>query len=476
MKRIFLTCGVVFSACNVAQGLEGFGLEGEKYTVSGTTFSTSKYGLNIGQDPFLADPSKNIFPTDSYSVLLATMSLDGVIFKSTHSLGFGIGGAVGGLMYDSTTFVNKPDGKHYSGASPYFDTGYGNGYAGAYGGFYFEKAQDYQKNAHNYTWHTAYLHYAFENDNNLYSLRVGRFNTGTDNNSDFLTSYMQGVSTYYKYKSENFTVKPYFIASFGRSFAYGQWLYDWYATTTVYKDGKPYFGGIYITGAEFNFGKFSINPFHYYSPSIVSAPGVKIQYNTGKGAEDRLISDTKLWILSTFYSKDFPSVRNGIAVEKSGNYIIHLMEQLDYNNYNAGVGLYKLVGNAHARFGWSNRTIPFDYYDQTIYNSASAINAMLYKDAITGYAFLGSTHKFSPATLYLQLLYRYTNSQVMSDNAFYINGDLYFNNNITFGLKLEYFAEKVNANYSLGSFVSGAVAKVSDRSAIFGYITYSFAH
>lgn len=431
-------------------------LESFDYKVSGRAESFSKVGFNNTS----INSAKGKYPTESFVTMVGALQINMNLLNSQdQNLSAGLGGMIGGIAYDSTrNLADETTGKK-NGSVAYNYIGYWGRY---YGDAPWSGDTGFSDNTRNYVLYDAYLDYDYRG---MFGIKAGRY----ESEAEFHSSYTQGFQTYVKFSD----FKLWWFSSYGRAFAYDQWLYDFYAPKVKDSKGKSVNYGIHAFQASYSHEGLLISPFVYFSPETVVAPSIKVQYDTRpdfKGVGFR--SKTTLYGLFPIIDDNLiGTYRYGNLVAKTAQTLI-IKQHFDLDNYNIGGGIYINFGNANAHFGTYGNPVGFDFWTGSAYDIGPALSDMMTKDARTGFLYGGGKHgKFSWG-----ILGRITFSERSDEQNIAVNVGYEFPYNISAGLKLEYFNDITKAGYKVGNYgqVPGQPEDISDRSHMMAFIRHSF--
>ncbi|PAF44981.1 outer membrane family protein [Helicobacter sp. 11S02629-2] len=445
----------------------------------------SKFGFN--DQP--VDVKKGQFPTESFTTVIGQLDLnidpsEKLGWEDT-SLTFDVGATLGGLAYDSTKFDNNADFKEISPKG-----GLNYNYFGYWGG-YDSSITPNGNNTRNFMIHNAYVDFKSK----YFDFIGGRF----ESNADYLSGYMQGIRTNVHYKfGESNEIKAWWVSSFGRAFAYSQWLYDYYAPTAIYQNFGPVgsrtynLTGIHIGGIDLSLANADgsksllIRPFTQFMVDIATAVGGKI---VGTDTWGDFKSTTQLMGYYVYIQDKQWNLANGFTpingiryyrgqqIDRN-SYNISLIQTFNYLNYNFGLGLYKNFGYANAYVGTiGNKGLKFDFWTSSVYEIGQSLSDAVSRNAFTGYAWVGGTHDVGIGDFTWTILARYTTSTRSEEQSIYL--DMYQSlKYFGVGMKLEYFRDRTNQGFDVSSYSKVAdnfPGRVDDRSHIFFYIDYKFS-
>ena len=427
-------------------GLLTSSLNAFDYKVSGSAESFTKWGFNNQR----LDTANNQAPTESFTTLFAQPNLNadlGAGFKA------GLGGAIGGLAFDSTR--NDP-----------LVSNIGSPVVTAYFGTAWDKER-----VQNYMVQNAFLEYSY--GENVY-LKAGRYESGKV--GEWFSGYTQGAEGYFQAGG----VKLWGFLSNRRAFAYDQWFNDFYRVLGTYAGGAT--RNIYAAGLDFSSSGLTLSAFSYYTPGVYTAPGASITFDSNPSKEAQgFKSLTKIRFLAPVADSSrigYAGARWG-EVEKH-SYTLHIEQKFEINMFFFGAGYYQNFGNASELIGRWGNPLSLDIWTGSAYDIGQALNDIIGRNAVTGYGFLGANY----GNFDWKILGRGTNSPRSAEQsvAFILNYQI--REDIAIGGKLEWFSDTTKAGYSPlgGSYVvqaenSSAVLtnnRKDDRSHAFFYIRHTF--
>ncbi|EJB65206.1 outer membrane beta-barrel protein HofF [Helicobacter pylori] len=493
----------VASARNIATLLFLFSSQSEAFDlgkiakIKAGAESFSKVGFN--NKPINTD--KGIYPTETFMTIMAYMQVDftELLPKSAtangHHLDGSLGGWGGAVIYDSTKdFINEVTGKPY-GAMAWNYVGYWGGLVGqkpwatcglATGNLtqgQYDKmtqaemtqlsnqealaastcAKTYADHTRNYVIYNAYLRYNYKD---IFQIRGGRY----ESPADYMSGYNQGLDM--TLNLGNF--KFWWFSSFGRGFAYNEWLYNFYSPKTyTLKNGQTINPGVHAFYIIWNYKGFSIQPFVYFSPFNEYDPNFTITYDsnptfTGLGFR----SQTDVTVLNPFYAKRFwDTYQFGMPAGKNAHSLM-IKQKFEWNEYNFGFGIYKSFGNANWMIGYHGNRLGFDFWTNTVYaNTLNSLSYMMDANAFTVFAFGGGVHR----KLLWGLLGRLTYGPRANEQVLSLNLGYKFTKNFSADIKFEYYNVLMHQGYKMGwngPKLDSQPATDQDRSHIFTEIVW----
>ncbi|PAF52882.1 hypothetical protein BKH44_00875 [Helicobacter sp. 13S00477-4] len=436
--------------------------------MTGKAESFTKYGFN--HTPINSTEGK--YPTESFTTMVGSLQIDMNLLPKTlteHKLNAGIGGLIGGLAYDSTrNLIDQATGQKF-GSVIYNYAGYWAHYDG--NASWSSTNTGMAANTRNYVIYNAYLDYDY---NGVFGIKGGRY----ESSADFSSGYTQGFELYAKFSD----LKLWWFSSYGRGFAYDEWVYDFYAPKTyTTSSGKIINLGIHAFKATYYHNGITAAPFIYFSPKTYTSPGIEIGYDTNPNFNGiGFRSQTTFIGLFSFFDKRVQDVyRYGNPTGKNGQTIM-LKQRFDIDNYNVGGGIYINFKNANAQVGTYGNPIGIDFWTASAYDIGSSISDMMGEDALSGFLYAGGVH----GRFLWGLLGRLTTSKRSDEQSLALNVGYDFEKNISIGLKLEYFNDITKAGYKVGCSgpsSTGACANlanqpknISDRSHLMAFFRTKF--
>lgn len=420
------------------------------YKVSGSAESFTKWGFNNQK----LDQSTNAAPTESFTTLFAQLNLNadlGAGFKA------GLGGAIGGLAFDST----RNDPTVGGIGSPVVTS-------------YFGVAWDKEK-IQNYMVQNAFLEYTFGDH---FYIKAGRYESGKV--GEWFSGYTQGAETYVKLG----VVKAWGFFSNRRAFAYDQWFNDYYRVLGTYAGGAT--RNIYAAGLDIGAGGFTLSGFSYFTQGIVTAPGVSLTFDSNPSKESQgFKSLTKVRFLAPVAALEQRGLGNRWGEIEKYSYTLHIDERLEVNNFFFGAGYYQNFDNANELIGRWGNPLWLDIWTASAYDIGQSLNDIIGRNAVTGYGYFGAKH----GNFNWQILGRGTNSPRSSEQSVALLLDYQIREDFAVGGKIEWFSDTTKAGYSplQGSYhalltndgtlsTSGLLDKKrkDDRSHLFFYLRHTF--
>lgn len=400
------------------------------------------------------------YPTESFASMVGSVGLFGDILESKR-LSYGLSVTAGGLVLDSS-MPKSP------GAVGSINTEY----IGSWRGYNSSKAESIRT----FVFNNAFLKYNIVN-NEKFSLafKGGRYKSI----AEYMSGYTQGFELESKIalNSNGSNLKLWWFSSYGRAFAYGEWLIDFYSPRGYFTDSGRFANyGIHAFKAEFNVNlneknKLLILPYVYFSPGTYTAPAFRLAYAF---IGNKLYSKTMINLLSPIHDDRVVGQYYYGNLAGKNTFNLYATQTFIIKNVDFGVGIYKNFGNANARIGTNGNYLMLDFWTASAYDLGRSISDMIGKDAITPFLFVGANHG-KKGQFNWKLIGRITESSRSSEQSVALNANYSFNN-VTIGAKLEYFNDITKANYKVGANgnTQGVPKNISDRSHAFLYINYKF--
>lgn len=437
--RKFLYSSVVLGLC--ATGANAF-----DYKVSGSAESFTKAGFNNQK----LNEETGATPTDSFTTIFGQLNINAELVPGLKA---GLGGAIGGLAFDSTR----------SGSDPV--TGSVNQDS------YFGMANDRGK-VQNYIVHNAFAEYSY-NDN--FYIKAGRYESGKV--GEWFSGYTQGAEGYLQFSG----VKVWGFLSNRRAFAYDQWFNDFYRVNGQYDSSKAT-RNIYAAGLDYTTGGLSLSAFSYIVPGKVVAPGASITFDTNPSFEAQgFHSVTKIRTLFPMAQGDFRegkanNINAGSTYRDWGKIenqtaTLYIEQKFELDNFNFGAGYYQNFGNANGLIGTWGNPLMLDFWTATSYDFGRALSDMVGANAITGFGFFGAKY----GGFDWKIIGRGTTSDRSDEQsvALYLNYQI--REDIAIGGKLEWLNDTTKKGYH--AYLGGVELKENrtyDRSHAFFYIRHTF--
>lgn len=443
--------------------------EGFRFYYTGWVESFSKIGFNNQK----IDSNLGKYPTDSFSAMVGSFGLKGEYEKGIQHLDFGLSITAGGLVYDSS-----------SRAYPGGEGSVMNEYIGMWEGYDLQGKSHIKR--HYYVVNNAYLDYGISFGSSKgqgFYFKGGRY----ESKAQYMSGYTQGFELGFK----TWNLDLWWFSSYGRAFAYGQWLVDFYSPRGYYESydengkgiGSFKNNGIHAFKAIYSIGRLDISPQVYFSIGTYTAPIIELVYDTDRDFSAKgFRSQTTLHFMNPLHNSRVVNDRDyryGDLVAKSTQ-TLYIKQRFDFNEYNFGLGLYKNFGNANAYIGTIGNPIMLDLWTTSAYDLGRNISDIISKNAITPFVFIGGKHfdnKFS-----WNLIGRYTDSARSEEGSIAGAFSYAFGGGLSVGVKLEWLTDTTKSGYRVGSKENNITQtngqkvpkRTDDRSHSFVWVRYEF--
>ncbi|WQS94383.1 outer membrane family protein [Helicobacter pylori] len=467
--QAFLFFGAVFNA-----SLQGF-----EAKLTGFVDQSSTIGFNQHK----IDKARGIYPMQQYATIAGYLGLGFNLLPkkvSDHVLKGKIGGIVGSIFYDGTR-------KFEDGSVAYNLFGYYDGFMG--GATNILQSDDlatenmkYNQNVRNYVFSDAYLEYSYKD---YFEFKAGRYLS----TMPFRSAQTQGFQVSGQYKKARLT----WFSSFGRAFAFGSFLLDWYAARTTYSGGftKNDKGGYDSHGKKVLYGthavqltykpqRFLVEAFYYFSPQIFNAPGVKIGWDSNPNFSGTgFRSDTSITGFFPIYypwmvvkSDGSPVYRYDTPATQYGQNLM-IRQRFDINNYNVSIAFYQVFQNANGWIGNMGNPSGVMMGNNSVY--AGSTGTALKRNASTILVSCGGTHFAKKFTW--KFATQYSTSVVSWEARATLSLGYKFSEYLSGSIDLAYYGIHTNKGFKVGE--NGPVPKdfpalYSDRSALYTALVASF--
>ncbi|WP_233705862.1 outer membrane family protein [Helicobacter felis] len=409
----------------------------------------------IGFNNSKIDRNKGIYPTQSFATIVGYLGLDlNFLPKSpSHKIKVKFGGAVGGVLYDGTK--NSSEG---SVVSDFF--GYYDGFMGGYVNVLDDdsipvKNAKYRNAVRNYIFSDAYIEYDYKNH---FGFKGGRYKS----KMEYRSGWTQGFEVYGGGRDFRLT----WFSSWGRAFAYGSYIQDWYAARPTFsgnytknssggydKHGYPILLGTHALQLNYSRHKFQLEGFFYFSPKIFNAPGFKVGWDSNPNFSGRgFRSQTTLlaffpiyypWMIvksdgSPVYAFDTPATRTGQSLV--------IKQRFDFNEFFIVGTFLKNFQNPNFKIGNMGNPAGVLTGDNSIYagNWSTSIKA----DAVTGNFGYGGKH--FKDTFNWEMQWQWSSSPVSHDGRVTLLLGYTFNKILSATVTLAYFGIHTNKGYQAG--------------------------
>ncbi len=374
------------------------------YKLSGFANQASTIGFN--QTPI--NTKKGIYPMQQYATIAGYLSLGFSLLpkdlenKGHHLKGL-LGGMVGGVLFDGT--------KHFEGGSVVYQR------FAFYDGFYGGAADVLQSDStpvknskltnfsHFYVFSDAYLDYTYKNH---FGIKAGCYKS----TAAYKSGQTEGFEVWGQYKRVNL----WWYSSWGRAYATGPLMRDWWASRVVYSGGytKNALGGYTPHGHKASLGTHAVQltykhhhllleGYYYFSPKMFNAPGFKIGWDSDPNFSGQgFRSNTILMATFAFYppwmminSKGGVIYRYDNPVTPNGQSLI-IRQRFDINEFYIVGTFYKVFRNANTYVGNTGNPAGVELYNNSTWAGYEGTGVKA--DSVTGQFAYGGVHfkkKFS---------------------------------------------------------------------------------
>ena len=399
------------------------------YNVYGGAYAFSKIGFNNTYDK---DAGK--YPTDSFASIALEANVAGSFVEG---FTYGLGGMLSAPVWDKTVGGEYPSRAYINGTSRHSRT---------------NALNDVRNNY--YSISMAYLGYEYKAKGLDVGIKAGRY---TDHKLDWFSGSSEGAHIWAGTDTMRFQVN--FINR--RGLAENQWFYDFYIV------GKDSYNTRYFVVAQFdmNFENFGIKPQIWYHRNDYIAPGVNAfyQYNS-----DSLSAKTGLYSLFVLNHKNGANTYLNKTNKRLGTILI-VQEDISYNGWDFGLGIWKNFGNPSASgIGSHGNLAKIDIWTSSAFDSFGtdgwALTDVTSKDAFTGWLYGGQTL----GDFKWEVLGRITTSKDSNEQSLALNLGYNVSKQVALGAKLEYFNDLSKNDSKIGKSVQ------NDRSHIFLTAAYTW--
>ncbi|WP_104749085.1 outer membrane family protein [Helicobacter cynogastricus] len=453
------TSGVSLMIFAGSLALSAGSLDAFSYKLGGFADQSAFIGFNNSK----IDRTKGIYPTQRYATIAGYLGLD-LDFSpkdSPHTIKTKIGGIVGGVLYDGTK--NSIEGSAV------------NDFFGYYNGFWDgdlnlldtdvdpafishnKKINNAMLNNNNryYVFSDAYIEYNYKN---YFGFKGGRYKSGME----YRSGWTQGFEVYGGGKDFRLT----WFSSWGRAFAYGSYIQDWYAA-------RPTMSGNYTKNAQggwdahgheillgthavqFNYSrhKLQLEGFFYFSPKIFNAPGFKVVWDSNPNFAGRgFRSQTTLlaffpiyypWMLvnskgARKYAFNTPTTHTGQSLA--------IKQRFDFDEFFVVGTFFKNFQNPNYKVGNMGNPAGVLSGGNSIY--AGGYGTALKADAVTGNFGYGGKHFKDTFTWEMQ--WQWSSAPVSYDGRVTLLLGYTFNKILSATITLAYFGMHTNKGYQAG--------------------------
>ncbi len=438
--------------------LNGVFLNAFEYQISARVGSFSRIALNQS----IINSKKGIYPTGSYVTTTGALQVDFSLLPKgieNHKLGFGVGGEIGSLAYDSTKFlIDEANPKAGFQPANWY-------YMGRWEGYLMQHSQNWTReqkaqNARPYVLYNLYLDYQYKD---IFGIKLGRY----PSKALFLSGFNQGFELFYRWKK----FKIVWFSTFGRALANEQYIRDFYAPVN-YKQKTNY--GMHNLNLIYENKYIRVAPFIWFYPKNFNAPGFEITHDTKSYWKSgwRIQTTFYAWfpLYSDYLSKDY--YRAVLVGKKAAS--LFVFQRINFRSYRFGWSVYKNFGNGSAQLGWNGSPIdPFyDTKDDTPYEDAYSnfYNA----NSMTINAFIGKSIK----NLLVQLYGKLTYSPRANSQSLGVTFKYNIKKHIYLMLIFNGYQITMHKGYKVGFFTSGYnpdfAQTIQDRSYLMSSMSYRF--
>lgn len=450
-------------------------LEAFDIKYNGWLESFSKIGFN--NQPI--DVNLGRYPTDTFVNVIGSFGFSGNILPATiqnHKLFYGFSVTGGSMIVDSSS-------KQYPGGANSVNSEYVGMWLG------YDLQGDPATKRHYYVFNNAYLDYTlgnFADDTLSFRFKGGRYRSS----AEYMSGYTQGFEVAFRAKfSDTQSLNLWWFSSYGRAFAFGQWLIDFYSPRGYMSNGKFINNGIHAFKATYSFGGLDVIPYVYFSPGTYLAPAIRFVYDTNREFNNQgFRSQTFINFIAPINERGIGKYRYGDLVERYTQNLF-IKQQFNYNNYNFGLGIYKNFGNANAWIGTNGNPLQsvLDFWTASSYDLGRSISDMIGKDAITPFLFVGGVHYRDKVAW--GIVGRFSESRRSQEQSIAGSIKYKFEGGLSVGAKIEYYNDITKEGYRVGSNGDNTAANgpyqpttttsttsknIADRSHAFVWVHYDF--
>ncbi|WP_121021360.1 outer membrane family protein [Helicobacter vulpis] len=423
-------------------------LQGFSYKLAGFANQAASIGFNNSK----INRDKGIYPTERYATITGYLGLEvGLLPKDTkdHTLNFKIGGIVGGVLYDGT--------KYKQGGSIISDI-FG-GYSGFMGGYKFLSDDentlteaDQKRLTHNYVWSDIFLNYQYKQ---YFGIKLGRYKSSME--------YRSGQTQGFEVFGGTRDLRVTWFSSFGRAFAAGSFIHDWFAArTTRYGNyTKNAQGGWDAHGAQTLLGthalqvnyqrhKLLLEGFFYFSPKIFNAPGFKVAWDTNPNFVKRgFRSQTSVLVFLPVYypwmvinSSGGHIYRYATPVTRTGQSLA-IKQRFDFNEFYLVGTFLKNFQNPNTYIGNMGNPAGVAFGSNSAWEGLNGPS--ITADAVTGNIGYGGTH-FKKKFIW-QMQWQWSSAPIAYAARVGVFFQYTFNKIISASVDLTYFGVHMNKGY-----------------------------
>ena len=415
------------------------------YDFFGGAYAFSKIGFNDNLD--LANGK---YPTDSW----ASIGLEANVAGSfVEGFTYGLGAMLSAPVWDKTYRGEYPSRAYINGTVRRSSNG--NQLNDTRNNFYFISL--------------AYLGYEYKNDILSTGIKAGRY---LDHGLDWFSGSSEGAHLWIG--NENIKFQLNFVNR--RGLAYNQWFNDFYIINSDINSAN-YATRYFIVGAfDLKFDNFAIKPQIWYHRNDYIAPGINAFYEYKGESFSAKTSLLSLFVLSHKTAQNTYKYING--TNKRLGAILILQEDMAYNNWSFGGGVWKNFGNPNGnnKIGTHGSLAKIDVWTSSAFTFGTdgwALNDANAEDVFNLWLYGG--HKINDFKW--EVLGRITTSRASNEQSLALNLEYNLTKQIILAAKLEYF-------YDLSKNDLGEIRKLgfpinkssvaNDRSHIFLSAAYTW--
>nr|SFZ73091.1 OMP378 [Helicobacter salomonis] len=452
------------------------------YKLSGFANQAATLGFN----QHAIEKNKGIYPMQQYATIAGYLALKFNLLSKNlgkHSLKGRIGGMVGGILYDGTR-------KFYGGSVVYQNFAYYNGYLGGAADVVqsddvWVKNRKLRNFSHFYVFSDAHLEYNYQDQ---FGIKIGRYLS----RAYYKSGQTQGFEVYGQIQH----VRLWWFSSWGRAYATGALLRDWYASRVVYSGGyhKNAQGGYTPSGHKIAYGTHAmqltyeqhhlvIEGFFYFSPKMFNAPGLRMGWDSdpnfnGKGWR----SNTQITLFLPFYYPWMVYNEHGGVIYRYDNpatangQSLTIRQRFDINQFYILGTFYKNFRNSNAWIGNTGNPAGVEFYGNSLW--AGYAGTALKANAITGALVYGGTH--FKKKLAWRMTWQWSSAPVSYEGRVALSLSYQFTPNLKGLMDLTYYGIHTNKGYQAGlnaycnpqiTYCGGGY---QDRSALYTQLIASF--
>ncbi|WP_104751423.1 outer membrane family protein [Helicobacter salomonis] len=446
-----------------------FNAGGRKFNLEAFANQSASIGFNNSK----IDEKTGTFPTERYATITGYLGLNMNLLpeKTTgHSLTAKIGGMVGGVLYDGTK--SKPGGSIITDI--FGDhSGFMDGYQFLSDDENFIMKNGDKKIAHNYVWSDIYIDYKYKD---YFGFKGGRYQSSM--------GYRSGRTQGFEVFGGTKDLRVLWFSSFGRAFATGSYIKDWYAARTTYsgeytknskggwdRHGVPVYLGTHAVQVNYQWQKLSLEGFFYFSPKIFNAPGFRVAWDTDPNFSNRgFRSQTELL---TFFPVYYPwmvinsegqrKYKFGTPITQTGQSFA-IKQRFDLNEFYLVGTFYKSFQNPNTYIGNMGNPVGVEFGGNSAW--AGLDGPAIEADAVTGNLGYGGSH--FKQTFNWQMVWQWTSAKVADAGRVSLFLEYNFNKFLSANVTIAYFGINTHKGYQENVNVSACVPS-QERACKGGY-------